>query len=186
MFESTHRELEICGYAKAIPFLLNRQITTLLSSRGIRDEVFLTLLQNMTNKIDSPISHNDEAIEMLYCHADIGYDDESVAPLAGVWSLLYVGMDVLKDRYVRGMRRAIRRKLLLDRIFVPDAICLIGVMEEYGLLQEGEVFVQSRDRRGAPRIWAGLVAVGRPPSIIASGGHPTSHSQRCRGTAAPR
>ena len=169
-FESTHRELEICGYAKAIPFFLNRQIITLLSSRGIRDEVFLTLLQNMTNKIDSAMRHNDEAIEMLYCHADIGYDDESVAPLAGVWSLLHVGVDVQKDRYVRGMMRAVRRKLLLDiqtktRIFVPGAICLIGVMDEYGLLREGEVFVQSRDRRGAPRIWTGLVAVGRSPSL---------------------
>ena len=90
--------------------------------------------------------------------------------MAGVWLLLYVGVDVQKDRYVRGVRRAIRRKLLLDiqsktRIFVPDAICLIGVMDEYGLLQEGKAFVQSRDRRGAPEIWTGLVAVGRRPSL---------------------
>ena len=81
------------------------------------------------------------------------------------------------DPHLSGLLHALRTKLLVDlqtkaRIFVPQAICLIGVMDETFTLQPGEIFVQLSDQGksivGPPdRMLLGCprVLVGRSPSL---------------------
>lgn len=49
------------------------------------------------------------------------------------------------------------------RIFVPDGACLLGVMDEVGVLSYGEVYVQIEDREGSRQTIRGEVLVAKNP-----------------------
>src|SRR5436190_1387870 len=86
--------------------------------------------------------------------------------------LLRAGFDVADEPFVHDLLCSLCCRVLLQielkaRILVPGAVCLMGVMDEYGVLGAGEVFAHYQDRRtGAYHILRDLtVAVGRNPSL---------------------
>jgi RNA-dependent RNA polymerase len=183
-FPSDHRDLEVCSFAKPMPMYLNRQLITLFSTRGVSDASIYGLLETMLERFDRALQTNEDAIDMLHNHADIAFNGKSTfsAAFSAPWYMLHAGIDVYEDPFVRGMIGSLRRRLIRDlkqraRIHVPRGICLFGVMDETGLLQPGECFVQMSAKHGCewPAASAASgstccllqqrVAVGRNPSL---------------------
>lgn len=175
-FQSPHSILEINGVSKAMVMYLNRQLIALLSCRGVSDEVFLSLYDEMTDYIDAALHSDEAALSLLFRHADIGLDDNSSAAMAPVWSQLNSGSSVTSDAFLHDMIAVLRNHLLVGlksraRIHVPSGISLYGVMDETAVLQPNEVFFQLSNGRHlfskeveavtGPR----QVLVGRNPSL---------------------
>lgn len=172
-FPSSNFELGINSYSKIIPCYLNRQLITLLSSRGIADRVFLTLLRQMIEDIDEALSNNESSKKLLICHAlvDSKYDltslfhhydsmslenavdDESyMTAMTSAYHMLSHGFNVKECMYLQGLLHSLRSKLLLgirtkSRIIVRNGVCLLGVMDETNSLKPGEVFMRLSDNR---------------------------------------
>ncbi|OQS01353.1 RNA-directed RNA polymerase [Achlya hypogyna] len=155
-FESQHEGLEICSTATRLGCYLNRQMITVLSARGIPDAAFLSLYTNMIAALDKCLD-NITAARLLVAQHD---------PASLVAKLLAAGVP-LEDRHVFEWIAALRNRLLTQvqskaRIFVPQAIALVGVFDETGTLPAGCVFFQSR---GLVPPFGTTVVVGRNPCL---------------------
>ena len=173
-FPSEHNQLEINSYAKPMPCFLNRQLITLLSTRGIQDRVFLDLLNDMIGDFDAALRDNESALLLVQRHSGFDFVINSQSVWMGVWHLLKMGVPVGEDLYVSGLIISIRNSLLLElqtkaRIFVKKGICLIGVMDETNTLNPGEIFIQISGKKlgEPPRVFDDgcPMLVGRNPSL---------------------
>ena len=143
-FHSTHREIELLNWAEYRYGYLNRQIILLLSTLDIPDDAFLSLQDSyMTNirkiftnsqdlKRNIAIANKDETggSEMI----DVIVDMLSKGYSAGNDLFMYA---VAQALYVR-MTMELRQR---QRILIPESGCLMGVMDEFGVLEYGEVYV---------------------------------------------
>lgn len=170
-FLSTSKEIGVNGIAKVIPAYLNRQLITLLSTRGITDQVFKGLYTRMTKNLDAALHDPSAAQVLLENFCDVGVHTTTVNPMTSAWCMLEYGVSVEEDMFLQGIIRAVRRKLLIDiqtrcRLFLPNACCLYGVMDETKTLQQGEIFVQLSSKKYPNLIQSGkIVVVGRNPSL---------------------
>ncbi|OQR94586.1 RNA-dependent RNA polymerase [Achlya hypogyna] len=152
-FESTHEGLEICTPAVRLSCYLNRQMITVFCARGIPDAAFLTLYETMMADLDACLD-NAAAARLLVAQHD---------PASPVAKMLDAGVS-LDDRHVFewiAMLPGCSHRQSKARILVPQAVVLIGVLDETGTLPAGSVFFQSRD---APPFGT-AVAVGRNPCL---------------------
>jgi len=169
-FQSNHRELEINNYSKPIPCYLNRQIITVLSARGIPDEVFMDLLEQMTQTLELSLVNNSDSLSLIEKNTHIGRGE--LLPMNGAWCMLQAGFQVSQEPYLHGLLLALRNRLILDlqtraRICIHNGVCLIGILDETSTLQEGEVFVQLSDKFGGSPwvLQSPKVVVGRSPAL---------------------
>ena len=130
-FESRHRTIEVLSYSKLNSAYLNQQIILLLSSRGVLDEVFTDL---MTKAL---------------CRAAEIVTDPSVAcrHLQGIGFKLDANAFVLLEPFLRTLlqyryRQEVGDLVRRSRIFVEEGCVLLGVADDFGVLHEGEVFIQ--------------------------------------------
>ncbi|KAK1775477.1 RNA dependent RNA polymerase-domain-containing protein [Copromyces sp. CBS 386.78] len=163
------KHLEICDMAsKPIPLMLNRQMIKILEDMGAPAEWFIRLqekeLQHLRAITDSV--HNVAAFLKLQCVGD------SVHLSQFLKDVHKMNIDYRKDQFLRGIVEAVvlRELRLLKhkaRIPVPHGITLFGVMDETGLLREGEVYVtyETLDGRFKDPPAAGPVVVTRSPAL---------------------
>lgn len=153
-----------------MPTYLNRQMITLLSSRGIPDNVFLALLERMVHSLVNALVDNTMAQQLLASSVDIGYDEFSFAPMAAAYNMLVAGISVTQDAYLQGTMTAMYNRMMVDlqtrsRIFVPESVTLMGIMDETMTLQPGEVFFQLSGEDTVDTASLKRVLVGRSPSL---------------------
>ncbi|KAI8647751.1 RNA dependent RNA polymerase-domain-containing protein [Parasitella parasitica] len=165
-FESKHLTLEVIRTSTYIHSYLNRQAITLLSALGIKDHIFLDLMNEMLQDVDRLFSKPEEAIRVLQ-----GNVDEAGTALFMV-PLIQAGFLERGDPYIKNLLNLFRVNILKDlkkkaKIVVPKGAFLLGVMDETGILEEGEIFVQINDisaNRGMSKeIITGDVVVFRNP-----------------------
>jgi hypothetical protein len=175
-FPSSDPKLGINRYSKAIPMYLNRQLIAILSTRGIKDVVFLQLLKKMTNRLDAAVEDEEVAKQILLEHGRVEKNESSTNPSTAAWFMLDSGLDVKKDIFLQGILQATRNYLLLGletkaRIYVPNGIVLMGVMDETNTLEEGQIFFQLSNRYYQIQANHGIhhfgkrCLVGRNPSL---------------------
>lgn len=168
-FDSQHNELEINSFSRPMSVYLNRQIISIFSSRGIKDEVFIDFLMAMIDELEASLADNSAAIKLLLRYGDVGRQDNSASTCA--YQILDSGISVLNDPFLQGIIRSIRNRLIIDlrkkaKIHIPGGRCLLGVMDEFSILQEGEVFVQVSEFGEENRVIScPRVVVGRNPSL---------------------
>lgn len=158
-FDSDHYRLEICSYAASHPGFLNRQIILILNSLGIGDEVFLNLQKNMIEELRMTLNSELAAEQNLRKTYPSYYKD-----------LIYMlnnGMKLNQDAYLDGMISAIflaSVKLIKSkaRILAPRSRLLMGVLDEYRVLNYGEVFIQINEDESTELI-EGRVAIVKNP-----------------------
>jgi RNA-dependent RNA polymerase len=155
--------IEVCSVAKRLPAFLNRQLITLLSTLGVADEVFDELQARQMRALDDALSDDAAAAALL---AAAGASVFGPAVAHDLRAMLAAGLSVTSDPFLTAMLRALRAALLRDlcdraRILVPDAACLMGIMDESGALRDGELYAQTRGE--APL--NGLVIVTRSPCL---------------------
>ncbi|CAN0335609.1 unnamed protein product, partial [Ascophyllum nodosum] len=149
-FPSNRNDLEVIQYARELPFFLNRQFITLLSTLDVPDEpIEEDLFPRMVDDFDKMVRDRavaEAALVRYYNSASRKKAGKAeFGPLAEALAMVKAGFDVQSNPFLQSVLRATRDKAMVDlrtrtRILVPEAACLIGVVDETGLLQPGEVF----------------------------------------------
>lgn len=143
-FESKHLTLEIIRTSTYIHGYLNRQVITLLSSLGIKDEIFMKFMDEMVQDVNKLFQKPEEAVRVLLSNVDEAGTAHSMV------SIIQAGFLERGDPYIKNLLNLFRVNVLKDlkkkaKIVVPKGAYLLGVMDETGTLEEGEVFVQICD-----------------------------------------
>ncbi|KAF3447120.1 hypothetical protein FNV43_RR12300 [Rhamnella rubrinervis] len=138
-FQSNHTILEICSWTRFQPGFLNRQIITLLSTLNVSDEIFWNMQETMIFKLNQMLMDRDMAFDVLTASCA---EQGNVAAI-----MLSAGFNPQSEPHLRGMLTCIRAAQLWGlrekaRIFVPSGRWLMGCLDELGVLQQGQCFIQ--------------------------------------------
>lgn len=176
-FECNHKALEIVGYSKRLPLYLNRQIICILSGLGVPDEVFENLQNKVLHQLDQAmqIDGASDALHLLYTSGvlDGGVKVRTGGPGTDIAAFFRAGLTCVTCEHLFNMMYALRRRMIRElmlRARIPvDAdkgVCAIGVMDEIGVLQPGEIFCQyTLPETGQKKVVTGRVIVGRSPCL---------------------
>jgi RNA-dependent RNA polymerase len=143
-FDSKDMRLEVCRLARPRHIFLNRQLITCLSSLGIPYEAFDALLEGMQSQLSSALTSEEAAVDLLRSHSTQLYEGLNNKAFC---DLLYAGFDIKTEPFLRDLLRASMRGTEWNlvhrtRIRVPDGALLMGVMDEYNILRDGEVYLR--------------------------------------------
>ncbi|PRQ26751.1 putative RNA-directed RNA polymerase [Rosa chinensis] len=138
-FESHHTTLEICSWTRLQPGFLNRQIITLLSTLHVPDMVFWRMQQQMVSNLKLMLTDMDAAFDVVT--ASCGEQGNAAA------IMLSAGFNPQTEPHLRGMLTCIQAAQLWglrekSRIFVPSGRWLMGCLDELGVLEQGQCFIQ--------------------------------------------
>nr|APO15852.1 RNA-dependent RNA polymerase 6 [Sesuvium portulacastrum] len=138
-FQSKHTVVEVCSWTRFQPGFLNRQIVTLLSALEVPDEVFWGMQESMVSKLDQMLVNSEAAYDVLTTSCA---EQGNTAAI-----MLSAGFKPQTEPHLRGMLTCIRAGQLGDlrekaRIFVPSGRWLMGCLDEAGVLEQGQCFVQ--------------------------------------------
>ncbi|KAG0556960.1 hypothetical protein KC19_11G091000 [Ceratodon purpureus] len=139
-FHSDHTELEVVGWSKYLPCYLNRQIICLLSTLQVENSAFKSLQDAQVVRLEAMLEDPSLAYEVLTssCTGDV----HSTAA-----TMLQGGFHPKNEPHLYDMLLSIRTSQLEDliakaRIYVPNGRWLMGCMDETGLLNYGQCFIQ--------------------------------------------
>ncbi|KAJ4841082.1 hypothetical protein Tsubulata_048259 [Turnera subulata] len=140
-FESENRMLNIASWSEVMPCYLNREIVSLLSTLGVKDEAFLALQQVQLDLLGKMLNDRDAALAVLHNLSS----SDSVNILT---SMLLKGYEPDAEPYLSMMLHSYHDNLLTDlktrcRVFVPKGRVLIGCLDETGSLDYGKVYVRT-------------------------------------------
>ncbi|XP_042505199.1 RNA-dependent RNA polymerase 6-like [Macadamia integrifolia] len=138
-FESKHTILEVVSWTRFQPGYLNRQIVTLLSALDVPDDVFSRMQDSMVYKLNQMHENTDVAFDVLT--SSCGEQGNTAA------MMLSAGFKPQTEPHLKGMLSCIRAAQLRDllakaRIFVPSGRWLMGCLDEIGVLEQGQCFIQ--------------------------------------------
>lgn len=139
-FESKSRMLNINKWSESMPCFLNREIITLLSTLGVEDEAFEALQQDQLSLLAEMLNNRVAALNVLESLS--GADSKNI-----LVKMLHQGYEPSLEPYLLMMLSSCYEQQLSDlksrcRIFVPKGRILIGVLDETGLLNYGQVYVR--------------------------------------------
>ncbi|KAI5673423.1 hypothetical protein M9H77_13787 [Catharanthus roseus] len=138
-FESNHKILEICSWARFQPGFLNRQIITLLSALDVQDNIFWKMQEMMIYKLNQMLVDTDVAFDVLTASCA---EQGNTAAI-----MLTAGFKPKTEPHLQGMLTTIRAAQLGDlreraRIFVSSGRWLMGCLDELAVLEQGQCFIQ--------------------------------------------
>ncbi|XP_072981576.1 probable RNA-dependent RNA polymerase SHL2 [Typha angustifolia] len=139
-FKSNHTMLEVISWTRFQPGFLNRQIVTLLSSLKVPDSVFAGMQDSMICKLNKMLVDTDVAFEVLTTSCA---EQGNTAAM-----MLSAGFKPQTEPHLKAMISCIRSTQLRDllakaRIFVPNGRWLMGCLDEIGVLEHGQCFIQA-------------------------------------------
>ncbi|QSS62630.1 RNA-dependent RNA polymerase [Histoplasma capsulatum] len=160
--------IEICGSGlKPLPFFLNAQMIKILEDLGVDESVFLRLQADEISRLRATATSTAKAARFL--------EDTNIAKSVGLPWLINVlegfGLRHSNDEF---LRRVMELSVLIKlrdlkyraRIRVPNAVTLFGIMDETGILKEGEVFCTSLSDKGVREVLVNpRVVVTRSPAM---------------------
>ncbi|KAG0282132.1 hypothetical protein BGZ96_000803 [Linnemannia gamsii] len=140
-FEVEHYVLEVIKTSSFIPSFLNRQIIILLTSLGVNEKVIWDLKESMVKKLNLIQTDDLMAIKMLIENWDEGGTSKMLV------TMIRAGFLQRQDPFVKNLLTLFRHQVLEElskkaRVAVPQGAYLLGVCDETGDLEEGEIFVQ--------------------------------------------
>lgn len=166
-FDTDHLELEVVKIATYRNGYLNRQIIILMSALGVRDAYVLELVNTMLQNTEKILTDPLEALYALSPRSDdFGTSNMLV-------NAIQAGFLKSGDPYIQNILVLFRCSLLKElkkkaKVLVPKSACLIGVVDETGLLESNEVFVQVWDNSATGNINQVItdrVSIFRNPSL---------------------
>ncbi|ORZ09851.1 RNA dependent RNA polymerase-domain-containing protein [Absidia repens] len=140
-FNSDHYMLEVIRTSSHISAYLNRQAITLLSSLGVKDDVFMDKLNAILTSLNGMLAHSEAAIKILQANADEFGTSRFMA------NIISAGYLERQDPFIKNllnMFRVIMLKNLKEKakIHVEKGAFLFGVVDETRSLKANEVFCQ--------------------------------------------
>ena len=139
-FDSDHTELEVIGWSKYLPCYLNRQIICLLSTLQVENSAFRSLQDAQMARLEAMLEDPVLAYEVL---TSTSSGEVHCTPA----TMLQGGFHPKNEPHLYDMLLSIRTSQLEDlvskaRIYVPDGRWLMGCMDETGVLNYGQCFIQ--------------------------------------------
>ena len=128
---------ELCDYSRYIEAYLNRQVILLLSALGISNEIFTKKLANYRNSLE------DEKYVLSLIH----YEEWNRTFM----NMYYSGINNSNDRLIKTLVDKNKELLYQDlkakaRIHIKEGAYVIGIMDEFGILNYGEAFLHIKKR----------------------------------------
>nr|BAJ85295.1 predicted protein [Hordeum vulgare subsp. vulgare] len=138
-FESKSRMFNITSTSKSQPCYMNREIISLLSTLGIRDEIFELMQQHDMRELDEMLTNREAALSVL---GKIGSAETKTAS-----KILLQGYEPSLEPYLLMILKAHQDNRLTDirtrcKIHVPKGRVLIGCLDETGELEYGQVYIR--------------------------------------------
>ncbi|XP_065876219.1 RNA-dependent RNA polymerase 2 [Euphorbia lathyris] len=139
-FESDNIMLNVTKWSESMPCYLNREIITLLTTLGVKDEVFEVLQKHQLYLLGEMLNNRNAALNVL---ENLSWADSKNF----LTKMLRQGYEPNKEPYLSMLLQAYHENLLMElrsrcRIFVPKGRILIGCLDEYGILEYGQVYVR--------------------------------------------
>jgi RNA-dependent RNA polymerase len=176
-FPAKHHGLEIVRTSQFVTSTLNRQIIVILSALGVKDEVFLSMMQKMIDELEQSMSDKAIAMRLLQKNIDI---NQCTLVLASM--ILNGFMDVREPFMISMLRlwKSWNLKYLKEKakIYVSNGAHLMGCVDEYGVLKGHfnnahvpednlpEIFVKiDPERNGIYQVLEGMCLLARSPSL---------------------
>lgn len=177
-FQSEHKAVEVVGYSKRLPLVLNRQIILLMSGLGIGDQVFLAMQRRTLRLLDAAMKA-DGAVSALHILYSSGFGSpdarlKSLSPMLDIASMFRVGLTCANCEFLFEIMTAFWRNILNELISksrlrlngIDDGCSVIGVVDELGTLEANEIFLQrSHPVTGILKVITGPVVVTRFPCL---------------------
>jgi hypothetical protein len=139
---SNSMDIELCGASyKPLPMYLNRQTIKILEDMGVEDGWFLTLQATEVERLQKITESPSNASNFLSSHS-IGEDNYLPWLIKKLPSL---GLDFREDHFlwdVLQMSVMMELRVLKYRARIPvkEGLTLYGIMDETGILEEGQIF----------------------------------------------
>jgi RNA-dependent RNA polymerase len=164
-FQSDNITLDVLAYSKYQPCFLNRQLITLLSTLGVRDNIFDLKQQEAVKQLNRIVSDPQAAIEAI-----------ELMPMGEITNivkeLLLCGYQPNLEPYLSMLLQTFRASKLLElktksRIFIPKGRSMMGCLDETRTLNYGEVFIQASNSANDPGrfVVTGKVVVAKNPCL---------------------
>ncbi|EEF52033.1 RNA-dependent RNA polymerase, putative [Ricinus communis] len=139
-FESENRMLNVTKWSESMPCYLNREIITLLTTLGVKDEIFEGLQQQQLQLLNRMLTNRESALNVLENLAWANCKNILI-------KMLVQGYEPNVEPYLSMMLQAYHENLLVElrsrcRIFVPKGRILIGCLDETRILDYGQVYVR--------------------------------------------
>ncbi|KAI3765806.1 hypothetical protein L2E82_15850 [Cichorium intybus] len=139
-FESKNRMLNVTKYSESQSCYLNREIVTLFSTLGVKDDAFMALQDLQLKVINAMLYSREDALTVLDSLGNYDVKDILV-------KMLLQGYEPNREPYLSMMLLSHHDNLLTDlrtrcRVFVPKGRILVGCLDESGVLDYGQVYVR--------------------------------------------
>ncbi|KAI5307225.1 hypothetical protein KEM55_008370, partial [Ascosphaera atra] len=169
-FQGTSSALEICGSgSRALPFYLNQQLVKILEDLGVPPSSFLALQRAEVKRLRETPGSAAQAAEFLE-------GTQIPRSLNFPWLIRILQSPVFnisfnEDIFLRSLVKLAILIRLRDikykaRIPVPKAVTLYGVMDETGILREGEIFCPMATEDGRRQVLVrNSVVITRSPAL---------------------
>lgn len=155
-----------------LPFYLNRPMIALLETLGVPSSAFLELQRKAVTSLKKALTSPQDAAQIL---AQYGLGSATklgqilkglVGPLMGLTTVNAVKeVPFLRHCMVAALTYALRSIKYRCRVPVPQSCTLMGIMDETGELEEGEIYVCLRPQNGKRRVLQGRCLVARSPMM---------------------
>lgn len=139
-FESKNRMLNVTKWTDSMPCFLNREIISLLSTLGIKDEVFEARQHEQLLLLGKMLTNREAALDVLQSFSSA--DSRNI-----LVKMLLQGYEPNLESYLSMMLQAHHENQLSDlksrcRIYIPKGRLLIGCFDEIGVLDYGQVYIR--------------------------------------------
>ncbi|KAL1294551.1 hypothetical protein HN51_055332 [Arachis hypogaea] len=144
-YDSDNSKLDVLSCSKFQPCYLNRQLISLLSTLGVKDEAFEKKQKEAVDQLNTILTDSLKAQEAL----DMMYTGEISNVLK---EMLICGYKPNVEPFLSMMLQTFRASKLLElrlktRILIPKGRAMMGCLDETGSLEYGQVFVHFSDNR---------------------------------------
>ncbi|CUS12437.1 unnamed protein product [Tuber aestivum] len=163
---SSDRKIEICNSADWLPMYLNRPLIKVLEDIGVAESTFMTLQKDAIEEL------RQSTTSVAYAANFLKRQRIASTAIRLPWvieSLGNLGFNFRDDHFLEqafelSLITSLRSLKHRARIPVKKGMTLVGVMDETGYLQEGQIYVtvQARDKKVSESI-AGRVLITRSP-----------------------
>jgi RNA-dependent RNA polymerase len=164
-FESDSKKLHVVRVAEFRKAFLNRQFCILFAALGVDPEVIKGLIWN---KAKSIIGLADRVAARRLTRKDLWMIDKvSSFPIAALINAGFHKDPVVLDVCIVTERRMLTELRWHARVEVDTGVYLMGVADESGLLEEGQVFCQYQDpeQKDGPIVVKGSCVITRAPAL---------------------
>ncbi|CZR68497.1 related to RNA-directed RNA polymerase [Phialocephala subalpina] len=164
---STSLDIELCGSSvRPLPMYLNRQVIKIMEDMGVPDSWFLTLQAQEVERLRNITATAVNAAKFLKSQA-IG---ESGHLSWFIEKLSTMGLKFQSDRFLRDVLELsvimqVRVMKYRARIPVPLGMTLYGIMDETGILEEGQIFCIFKSEKKKQILIGKHLVITRSPAL---------------------